>query len=263
MILRAIIRPLTFTSVHFPRRGVATLPSNPYIFIHPNHHSLSHSYILTLLPTEPPTPSLAIGTTTLIPPTPSSLTENPTFLKILHEVLAQHAHKDPYVISQAQAFASTAGSALGSGGAFFGHPGREQVKSQKRTGMAGGGGGAGSGSKGGDGAGGASSQGGAGGGGRGGFVHVGDVRNPPDYGRIAWPEDIFGSVEVDGRGEFVGGGGVGDVGGEGEGNVGNYQESGSYRVCTREGVLGLSPYLRERVVERLRGEEERIREKGE
>lgn len=75
----------------------------------------------------------------------------------------------------------------------------------------------------GDGAGGASSQGGAGGGGRGGHIHLSDRRAPPDYGRIAWPEDIFGSVEVDGKGEVV------------EPN-GNYQESGSYRLCTREGL---------------------------
>ena len=52
----------------------------------------------------------------------------------------------------------------------------------------------------GDGAGGASSQGGAGGGGKGGWVHLSDGRLPPDYGRIAWPEDIFGSLEVDARG---------------------------------------------------------------
>ncbi len=57
---------------------------------------------------------------------------------------------------------------------------------------------------GGDGAGGANSQGGAGSGGRGGWVHVSDQRNPPDYGRIAWPEDIFGSIEVDGSGNIVG-----------------------------------------------------------
>jgi len=83
-------------------------------------------------------------------------------------------------------------------------------------------------------------------------VHVSDTRNPPDYGRIAWPEDIFGSVEVDGQGRFV-------EAGEGKG-TGNYQESGSYRVCTREGILGLSPFLRERVVERLGGEEKRMKQ---
>ena len=79
----------------------------------------------------------------------------------------------------------------------------------------------------GDGAGGASSQGGAGGGGRGGYVHVSDLRAPPDYGRIAWPEDIFGSLEVDGHGNFI----------EGEGGVkGNWQGSGTYRIITREGM---------------------------
>lgn len=78
-----------------------------------------------------------------------------------------------------------------------------------------------------------------GGAGVGGWIHVSDQRNPPDYGRIAWPEDIFGSVEVDGQGKFVGG-------------DGNYQESGTYRVCTNEGVLGLSPYLREKLVEKLK-----------
>lgn len=58
---------------------------------------------------------------------------------------------------------------------------------------------------------------------RGGHIHVSDTRNPPDWGRIAWPEDIFGSLEVDGEGRFVDG-------------VGNYQESGTYRVVTREGM---------------------------
>jgi len=68
-----------------------------------------------------------------------------------------------------------------------------------------------------------SSQGGAGGGGGGGHVHLSDSRAPPDYGRIAWPEDIFGSIEVDGQGNVVG-------------ENGNYQESGSYRLCTRDGM---------------------------
>jgi len=95
-------------------------------------------------------------------------------------------------------------------------------------------------------AGGASDQGGMGGAGRGGWIHVSDARNPPDYGRIAWPEDIFGSVEVDGRGRFVDG-------------HGHYQPSGTYRIITREGMLGLSPFLREKLVERLRLEESAIK----
>lgn len=82
-------------------------------------------------------------------------------------------------------------------------------------------------------------QGGAGSGGRGGFVHVSDTRHPPDFGRIADPEDIFGTVEVDGEGNFTADGG-------------NYQESGTYRIITREGILGLTPFLRERLVDKLK-----------
>ena len=77
-----------------------------------------------------------------------------------------------------------------------------------------------------------------GGAGRGGWVHVSDLRKPPDFGRIADPEDIFGSVEVDGEGKFVG-------------ENGSYQESGTYRVVTREGILGLSDFMRGKLVERL------------
>ncbi len=95
-------------------------------------------------------------------------------------------------------------------------------------------------------AGGANYQGGMGGAGRGGWIHVSDQRNPPDYGRIAWPEDIFGSVEVNGRGQFVDG-------------HGHYQPSGTYRIVTREGIFGLSPFLREKLVQRLRLEEAAIR----
>lgn len=78
----------------------------------------------------------------------------------------------------------------------------------------------------------------AGGGTHGGWIHVSDLRNPPDYGRIAWPEDIFGSVEVDGRGRFSGG-------------KGGWQDSGTYRIVTREGVLGLTEFMRGKLVERL------------
>lgn len=119
-------------------------------------------------------------------------------------MLEKYAYQDPGAYSQAQAFASTAGSTLGSGGAFFAERKRRH-------------------SSGGDGAGGASAQGGAGGGGRGGWVHLSDSRNPPDYGRIAWPEDIFGSLQVDGEGKFVG-------------EAGEYQPSGTYRIVTREGM---------------------------
>lgn len=129
----------------------------------------------------------------------------------MQSVLAQYAHLDPMVISQAKALAATGGGNLGS------------LQS-------------------GGGAGGASDQGGAGGAGRGGWIHVSDQRNPPDYGRIAWPEDIFGSVEVDAEGQFVD-------------THGHYQPSGTYRIVTREGILGLSPFLREKLIQRLRQEE--------
>ena len=65
-----------------------------------------------------------------------------------------------------------------------------------------------------------------------------DERNPPDFGRVAWPEDILGSLELDGEGKFVD-------------ETGRYQRSGTYRVMTHEGFLGLSDYLRERVKEKV------------
>jgi hypothetical protein len=80
---------------------------------------------------------------------------------------------------------------------------------------------------------------GASGAGHGGYIHISDTRNPPDYGRIAWPEDIIGSVEVGGDGGFADG-------------HGRWQDSGTYRVITREGILGLTDYMRARVVEELR-----------
>ena len=75
----------------------------------------------------------------------------------------------------------------------------------------------------------------------GGFIHVSDQRNPPDWGRVQWPEDILGSLEVDGMGRFE----------EEEGGVGLYRESGAYRICTREGILCLSPFLMSKVGERV------------
>ena len=60
-----------------------------------------------------------------------------------------------------------------------------------------------------------------------------DLRHPPDFGRIPDPEDIFGSVEVDGKGQFV----EETVDSEsGNKRRGNYQESGTYRIVTRDGM---------------------------
>lgn len=178
-------------------------------YVHPGP---SNNHVLSLLSTSPPNEALAIGNSTANPPTTTSLTTNPRFLKVLHRTLREHAHCDPVVQGQAAAFASSSGSSLGSGGSLF--P-KQHVRGQKKRTV-------------GDGAGGASAQGGAGGGGKGGWVHISDTRAPPDYGRIAWPEDIFGSLEVDGEGKFV-------EGSENEG-VGRYVESGTYRIITRDGM---------------------------
>jgi len=209
------------------------------------------------------TRGLCIATTTAIPPTTASTTPNPHFVILLNSILAEHATHDPVVQASAAAFASNAGSTLGSGGALFAqatsapkrrmggstfsermkekkakeqaeHPQQTQAQAPPPSTPSGAGGGAGQG-----GAGGANYQGGAGGANRGGWVHVSDQRLPPDFGRIAYPEDIFGSLEVDGKGKFVG-------------ERGNWQSSGTYRIITRDGILGLSGYLRGKMVERLR-----------
>lgn len=215
-------------------------------YYHPDPSNRT-SHILSLLPTTPPTYALSLGHTTSIPPTPTTFTPNPSFLPILHSVLAQFATADPGVKSQAAAYASQASNFSPSFLLPSNHPARSVEKRSRPPGA----GFVGSSTTSNSsstldsrktnttGAGPTSTQGGAGSGGRGGFVHVSDSRHPPDFGRIADPEDIFGTVEVDGEGKFVEGGG-------------GYQESGTYRVVTREGVLGLSPFLRERLVQRLR-----------
>ncbi|KAK5108676.1 hypothetical protein LTR62_008081 [Meristemomyces frigidus] len=233
------IRLISRTSPNTFRRAISTLPNNEHIYI---HEQPSKPYMLSLLPTTPPTPSLAIGTTTKIPPTPESLVENAEFMQLLHHVIAEHAPNDPEVQAQAAMYASQSGSSLGSGGGFFPHQRQKQKRrrSGSEAGLGGGGG------TGGDGAGGASAQGGMGGAGRGGYIHVSDQRNPPDFGRVAWPEDIFGSLELTGTGKFVDG-------------TGRYQQAGSYRVVTNDGILGLSPFLREKLVGRLRELDAQVR----
>ncbi|KAK3678874.1 hypothetical protein LTR78_001327 [Recurvomyces mirabilis] len=225
------------------RRALSTLPNNGHIYV---HEQPSKPYILSLLSTSPPTPSLAVGTTTKIPPTPESLTENHDFMELLHHVIAEHAHNDPEVQGQAAMYASQSGSALGSGGGFFPQQ-RQKLKKRTSKSTAGSKAWGGGGGTGGDGAGGASAQGGMGGAGRGGYIHVSDQRNPPDFGRVAWPEDIFGSLELTGDGKFV------------DGN-GRYQKGGTYRIITNEGILGLSPYLRQKVTEKLKELDEQMRQ---
>ncbi|KAI8633842.1 hypothetical protein F5Y19DRAFT_415319 [Xylariaceae sp. FL1651] len=215
-------------------RCVSTLSSNPYIKAFPNA-APNRGYLLTYLDTNPPTSRLAIGASSQLPPTPQSFTENREFLSILYNVLHEHAAQDPDLQAQAQVFAGPGGVTLGSHGAFFPQQ-RTQRATRKTAAGLGGGGGAG-----GSGAGGASAQGGAGGAGVGGHVHLSDLRNPPDFGRIAFPEDILGSIEVDGQGKIVG----------------EFQPSGTYRIVTNEGILGLSDFLMTKLVETLRQEEKR------
>ncbi|KAJ4299387.1 hypothetical protein N0V90_004632 [Kalmusia sp. IMI 367209] len=195
-------------------RALSTLPSNPHIYVFPHPRPLG-------LPPHPPSDRAPNRRPFARhhhrrPTHPSTFKENPQFHPILQSVLSTHAVHDPIVQQQAAAFASPGGFNLGSN------------------------------KGGGDGAGGASHQAGAGGANKGGWIHVSDERNPPDWGRIAWPEDIFGSVEVDGSG----------------GLVGNWQDSGTYRIVTREGTLGLSSFLREKLVQRLRELEGEMKMRG-
>ncbi|KAE8144926.1 hypothetical protein BDV25DRAFT_81086 [Aspergillus avenaceus] len=201
-------------------RAVSTLEGHPHIYVFPSNGS----HVLSLLPSEPPSTNLSIGVTSKLPPTTDSFKENPKFLQILQDVVSEHGHQDPDAISQAQVMVSTSGANLSSGGVLL-----TGARGKRRRNAA-------------DSSGGASGQGGAGSGGRGGWIHLSDNRRPPEYGRIAWPEDMFGSLEVDSDGSFVG-------------ENGNYQPSGTYRIVTRDGILGLSPFLREKLVQRLRQHE--------
>ncbi|KAI0450262.1 hypothetical protein F5B21DRAFT_491413 [Xylaria acuta] len=218
----------------FSHRHVSTLSSNPYIKAFPNAAQNS-GYLLTYLDTNPPTSRLAIGASTQLPPTTQTFTENHKFLSLLYDVLRQHAAQDPNLQSQAQAYAGPGGATLGSHGAFFPQQRAERAMRKTAAGLGGGGG------AGGSGAGGASAQGGAGGAGVGGYVHLSDLRNPPDFGRIAFPEDILGSIEVDGNGKIIG----------------EFEPSGTYRIITKEGILGLSDFLRTKLLEKLREEEKK------
>lgn len=120
-------------------------------------------------------------------------------MRLLQSVLRKHVDYDPTVTASAKSYASPGGSSI--------------FSARKRRGIAV--------SPDGSGAGGANTQGGMGGGGVGGYIHVFDLRNPPAYGRIPDPENIFGSVVVNGEGNIQKGG---------------YEECGAYRVVTNEGV---------------------------
>ncbi|CAE6468178.1 unnamed protein product [Rhizoctonia solani] len=69
-----------------------------------------------------------------------------------------------------------------------------------------------------------------------GWLHVHDYRNFPEMGRVGDPDDILGSVLVQ----------DGKIKGE------TYQRMPSYRTCTTDGPVKLSPSLHERLLKSLR-----------
>ena len=108
------------------RRALSTLPSNPHIvsgigrphhsyyriridfgqYVHEQPYQQSRRYLLSYLSSTPPIASLAIGTTSQIPPTPETLTENHDFFQVLHWVIRENAVKDPDVQAQAAMYLS-------------------------------------------------------------------------------------------------------------------------------------------------------------
>ncbi|KIH89507.1 hypothetical protein SPBR_07702 [Sporothrix brasiliensis 5110] len=201
-------RPAAFGQL-FRRSFGSTLSINPHIKAF-RLATLPPSYLLTYLDTPRPSAVTAVGTTSVLPPTPRSFVANDRFMDILNDVLRENAAQDDGLRAQAVAFAAP-------GGTIFSNAGASHTGSSTTV-----------------------QQGGSGGGGVGGWVHLSDLRNPPDFGRIAWPEDIFGSIEVDSTGTLLD----------------NFQPSGSYRILTNEGMLGLSDFLREKLVQRLEEEDE-------
>lgn len=68
------------------------------------------------------------------------------------------------------------------------------------------------------------------------WLHIGDERNPPAWGRINFPEDIIGSVELD----------------NGKIKEGSYQPMPAHRIITNNGLFQLSEPLTKCVVEAAR-----------
>lgn len=234
-MIQILSRP---TAARTVRRWLSTLPTNPSIYVHPDPQSSPQSYTLSLLPTRPALSVLALGTAFALPPTPSTFSANTHFLPLLSSVLRKYATQDIALKAQASALTtpstfspvsnhpSTRRTRPSRGTAAA--PGAPSLSGRSRSRASGGGGG-----------------GHASGGGVGGYIHLSDSRNPPDYGRIAWPEDIFGSLEVDENGDFVG-------------EDGGWQDSGSYRIITNDGILGLTPFLMGKLRLRLEEEERKI-----
>jgi hypothetical protein len=184
-MLRATLprRPLsTSTAAAAAAQPTTALPPHIHAFPSPSNPT---EHILTLLPTRPPAPALTLGTAPALPPSPRTFRPNPAFLPILHAVLAANAARDPDVLAAAAAYGAGPHGALAAA-----HSRRTEARGESRSA------------------------------GRGGWVHVGDARRPPEWGRTPDPEDIFGSVEVDAAGRVCGA----------------YEPSGTYRVVTMHGM---------------------------
>ncbi|KAI9348411.1 hypothetical protein BD770DRAFT_327308 [Pilaira anomala] len=65
-----------------------------------------------------------------------------------------------------------------------------------------------------------------------GWLHIGDERNPPPWGRINFPEDIIGSVEIH----------------DGVIKEGSYQAMPAHRLMTNNGIFQLSEPLTDVVI---------------
>ncbi|KAF3940358.1 hypothetical protein ABW19_dt0202228 [Dactylella cylindrospora] len=159
-----------------PTKTPQTLEENKSIYIHHLPQSTPPTYALSFLPTPPPKLNLhlALGTTTTLPPTPHTFTENPNFRKILMSTLKEHSHNDPEVINEAY---SLWGASMGVAAIS------QRTRSRQRR------------------------DGGSGGTEAvGGFHHIVDRRTPYLGGmRIPESQDILGSVQVDGGGRVLGG----------------------------------------------------------
>ncbi|KAF3286811.1 hypothetical protein TWF970_008650 [Orbilia oligospora] len=206
-------------------RGLKTLEQNKKIYIHPST-TTPQTYTLTYLPTTPPSQNLAIGTTTTIPPTPSTFTENPHFRTLLMSTLSTHAANDQDLINEAY---GTWGATMGVKASVSKGMKRDRKLHTESTGTP---------------STSATSE-------KtdqvdttsiGGFHHVVD-RRTPYYGGMRIPEsqDILGSLQVDGNGRLVGG----------------FVECESYRLVTSDGILGLTEYLEGKVKERIEEEEKK------
>jgi len=73
-----------------------------------------------------------------------------------------------------------------------------------------------------------------------GWMHINDDRNLPPLGRIAGPDDIIASVRVE-NGQVV---------------PATYQPMPTYRVCTTDGLLQLPHGLMDRLLDKLRQQDQ-------